>query len=80
MNDDYAFDNIISPMYLPCGGTAYWDDGSGCSHRCGDCMATVGSVGMPRACKHEMDKYDVVLPALGSKIYWDYNEGCEKTK
>lgn len=80
MLSDKLYYDIIAPLYLPCGGTAYWDEGSGCSHRCADCMATVGSIGMPRDCKHEMDKYEKVLPALGSKIYWDFNEGCEKTK
>lgn len=64
-------------LRLPCGGTAYFDHGSGCSHRCGTCMSTVGSVGMPRECKNEMDKYDKVLPALGSKIRWDFYLGRE---
>lgn len=64
-------------IYLPCGGVAEFDDGSGCSHRCMDCMATVGSIGMPRSCKDQLDKYEKVLPALGSRVKWDYREGCE---
>ena len=68
---------VTKPMYLPCGGVALFDEGSGCSHRCEDCMATVGSVGMPRSCKHEMDKYEKVLPALGSRVRWNYEVGQE---
>lgn len=63
-------------MILPCGGTAYFDYDSGCAHRC-ECGAVVGSVGMHRDCKSELDKYDKVLPALGSKIRWDFDKGCE---
>lgn len=71
------YQDIISPLHLPCGGVAYFDHGSGCSHRCADCMATVGSIGMPRECQHEIDKYEKVLPALGSKVRWDYTHGAE---
>lgn len=67
----------LKPLYLPCGGVAEFDEGAGYGHRCWDCMAVVGSIGMPRSCKHEMDKYEKVLPALGSKVKWDYNKGCE---
>ena len=65
-------------IHLPCGGEALFDDASGCGYRCLDCMAMVGSVGMPRACKSEMDKYDKVLPALGSRVTWNYKKGCEE--
>jgi hypothetical protein len=40
-------------------------------------MAVVGSIGMPRECKNEMYKYDIVLPALGSKVRWDFYKGQE---
>ena len=70
----------VDPLYLPCGGTAYFDHASGCAHRCENCMAVVGSIGMPRECKNEMDKYDLVLPALGSRIEWDYDKGCERER
>jgi hypothetical protein len=63
-------------LRLPCGGTAYFDEGSGCAHRC-KCGAVVGSVGMPRECKSALDKYNIVLPALGSKIRWDFYRGRE---
>jgi hypothetical protein len=63
-------------LRLPCGGTAYYDEGSGCAHRC-KCGAVVGSVSMPRECKSALDKYDIVLPALGSKIRWDFYRGRE---
>jgi hypothetical protein len=68
---------ITGHIYLPCGGEAEFDEGSGCSHRCMDCNATVGSIGMPRSCKEQIDKYEKVLPALGSKVKWDYRKGCE---
>ena len=66
-------------MKLPCGGTAYFDESSGIGYRCEDCMAVVGSVGMPGACRSEKDKYDKVLPALGSRVKWNYEKGCEET-
>lgn len=68
----------FDPIHLPCGGTAEFDEGAGYGHRCWTCMAVVGSIGMPRECKTEMDKYDIVLPALGSKITWNYDKGCEE--
>jgi hypothetical protein len=64
-------------MYLPCGGKAQFDESSGISYRCDTCMTVVGSIGMPRECKDEMDLYDKVLPALGSRVKWDYEKGCE---
>ncbi len=62
-------------QHLPCGGTAYFDESSGISYRC-ECGAVVGSIGMPRSCRSEMDKYDM-LKQLGSQVRWDYNKGCE---
>ena len=76
MEYELEFPDVPS-MHLPCGGTAHFDEGAGFGHRCEDCMAVVGSIGMPRSCRTEMDKYKVVLPALGSKVKWDYNKGCE---
>ena len=67
-------------IYLPCGGVARFDDGAGYGYRCEDCMAVVGSIGMPRSCKNEMHKYDIVLAKLGSKVTWDYETGCETIK
>lgn len=61
--------DVYGPMRLPCGGTAYFDDGSGCSHRC-ECGATVGSIGMPQHCKELMDAYKN-WEKLGGKG-WDY--------
>jgi len=70
--------NYDSPTYLhlPCGGVAEFDDDSGCSHRCLDCMATVGSMGMPRSCTNEMKKWDT-LKSLGGKG-WDYKTGGQE--
>lgn len=61
--------SLLDPMRLPCGGTAYWDESSGISYRC-ECGAVVGSIGMPKACQDEADKYEV-LKVLGGKG-WDY--------
>jgi hypothetical protein len=66
-------------MYLPCGGVAEFDHSSGISYRCEMCNAVVGSVGVPRACRDEIAKYDV-LKQLGSNVKWDYNKGCEVTE
>ncbi len=57
------------PMYLPCGGTAYFDVDSGISYRC-ECGAVVGSIGQPQRCKDESDKWRA-WEALGGKG-WDY--------
>ena len=62
--------DLIDPMRLPCGGTAYWDEDSGISYRCADCMAVVGSIGMPQACKDEAKKWDN-WQSIGGEG-WDY--------
>lgn len=69
----------MKPMHLPCGGEAHFDEGAGYGHRCWDCMAVVGSIGQPRSCKDEMDKYEI-LKKLGGRVSWDYNKGCEVSK
>lgn len=66
----------VASMYLPCGSTAEFDYGSGCSHRCTRCNATVGSVSTPKECKAAMDKYET-LRALGGNVQWDYITGKE---
>lgn len=65
--------NEFMPIFLPCGGVARFDHESGCSYRCTSCMATVGSMGQPRSCKDEADKYDN-WKKLGGKG-WDYAKG-----
>ena len=72
MSSEY---HLYDPMHLPCGGTAYWDEGSGISYRC-ECGAVVGSIGMPKSCKDEAKKYEN-WEKLGGKG-WDYFK--EKTK
>jgi hypothetical protein len=57
-------------MRLPCGGTAFFDQDSGISYRCIDCMAVVGSIGQPDRCKDEAQKWDN-WKSLGGKG-WDY--------
>lgn len=68
--------DVFPPMYLPCGGTAYFDHESGISYRCTDCMAVVGSIGQPQECKDEANKYDAWAKLGG--VNWDYNAGREK--
>jgi hypothetical protein len=60
----------LDPMKLPCGGTAYFDQESGISFRCWDCMAVVGSIGQPQECKDAAQKYEN-WEKLGGKG-WDY--------
>jgi len=67
--------DIFPPMQLPCGGTAYFDEGSGISYRCEDCMAVVGSIGQPQSCKEEAQKYEN-WETLGGKP-WDYFAGSK---
>ena len=56
MNSDTSY--IPPTTITPCGATAYFDEGSGIGYRCEECMAFIGSIGMPRECKDlmEMDK------------------------
>ena len=61
-------------LHLPCGGTAYFDEDSGISHRCADCGAVIGSMGQPQECANEAKKYEL-WRALGGKG-WDYLKGC----
>jgi hypothetical protein len=61
---------MTATMNLPCGGTAIFDHGSGCAYRCLDCMAVIGSIGQPRQCKEEAEKYRQ-WEELGGKG-WDY--------
>jgi hypothetical protein len=57
---------------LPCGGHAVFDHSSGCSYRCLDCLATIGSIGQPRSCKEQAEKYDRWKELGGAG--WDYTE------
>jgi hypothetical protein len=72
MNQEIEY-GLGKPMYLPCGGVAYFDTDSGISYRCETCFAVVGSMGQPRSCKEEAKKYDV-WKELGGQG-WDYNKG-----
>ena len=60
-------------LKLPCGGEAYFDEESGCSYRCLDCMATIGSIGQSQECKDAAQMYAnwETLGGLG----WDYKLG-----
>lgn len=60
-------------LLLPCGARAYFDEHSGISYRCEDCLAVVGSIGQPKHCKDEMKKWDA-WEALGGKG-WNYQKG-----
>jgi hypothetical protein len=60
-------------MYLPCGGEANFDHDSGISYRCEMCCAVIGSVGQPRSCRAEMDKWAAYEQA--GMWRWDYDQG-----
>jgi hypothetical protein len=49
---------LPEPIELLCGGIASFDYSNRISYRCHNCMAVVGSVGMPSECKqlYEMEK------------------------
>jgi hypothetical protein len=60
-NNDILFEENtknLPPMYLPCGGVAYFDVASGIAYRCELCGAVVGSIGQPQECKDEQQKWD----------------------
>lgn len=64
--------DLYSAMHLPCGATAYFDHGSGCSHRCDTCGATLGSISQPQHCKDEDAKYEAWEKIDGAG--WDYDK------
>lgn len=70
---EYNIEFNTRPMHLPCGGIAYFDEGSGIGYRCEHCMAVVGSIGMPKECKEAKQKYEN-WQKLGGKG-WDYHKG-----
>lgn len=57
----------MPPIRTECGHWASFDDGSGCSHRCNHCGATIGSIGMPSACKELYKMANVVNNLKGNK-------------
>lgn len=48
--DTNVFDKFPRYTELPCGSMAQYDEGAGYGYRCEDCLAVVGSIGMPRSC------------------------------
>lgn len=70
-----AFDGSPVPLYLflPCGTRATFDHDSGMSYRCDNCGAVVGSIGQPRECQQEAQKY-ANWQRLGGRG-WDYKKG-----
>ena len=74
MYSDRLRENEYPPMRLPCGGVAWLDpDSSTYGFRCEHCMSVVGSIGQPRDCKEEADKWEV-QKTLGGKG-WNYQQG-----
>ena len=65
-----------SDIRLPCNATAIWDSPSDMGYRCTTCYAMVGSIGQPRSCVDEADKYKM-MEILGGKG-WDYTKGKSK--
>lgn len=65
-------DRIPAKIISPCGGVALFDGDY--SYRCTSCFAVIGSIGQPRECVAEADKYDN-WKAMGGKG-WNYEKGC----
>ena len=63
-------------IYMPCGSEAYWDSASDMGYRCQSCFAMIGSIGQPRECKEESEKY-ATLERLGG-MGWDFETGRQK--
>lgn len=61
---------IPNHIFLPCGGVAFFDTGSGISYRCDHCGAVIGSIGMPKNCATELQKWDLI-EKLGGRG-WDF--------
>lgn len=60
-------------IYLPCNSRARWDSESDMGYRCESCFAMVGSIGQPRQCVEESNKYKVFEHLGGGK--WNYETG-----
>ena len=69
---------VTKPIYLPCGNKAVFDYESGIGHRCMHCTAIVGSMGQPRSCAEEIEKYEVAKK-LGMPG-WNYSTGTVMEK
>jgi len=65
-------------MSMPCGSVAEFDHGAGYGYRCHDCMAVIGSIGQPRSCKEEQEKYRNWAKVGGKD--WEYFPNDEKNK
>jgi len=73
-----AFDGSLTPLYQysPCGSRATFDHDSGMSYRCDTCFAVIGSIGQPRECVDEAQKFANWEKMGGTG--WDYDKGCAK--
>lgn len=67
---------MTNPIYLPCGGKAYFDIESSISYRCEHCLAVVGSTGQSKSCKDVAEKWEIVKTLGGNG--WDYEKGEPK--
>lgn len=63
----------FEPMYLPCGGTAFFDEDQKINNwRCSRCNAVVGSSAQSKDCIEQAKKYELMKVLGGSG--WDYNQ------
>ena len=60
-------EEFYKPIYMPCGGTAYFDHSSGISYRCDTCFAVLGSIGMPQECREIYRKMELLDVIAGKK-------------
>lgn len=62
---------------LPCGGIAHFDSSSGFCYRCETCMTVVGSIGQPKSCQDEAQKWKNWVSIGGQE--WDYTLETQST-
>lgn len=65
------------PLKMPCGGIAYYNSDSEFDYKCASCFAVIRSIGMPKLCKDEMDKWTMWETVAGKG--WDYIYGRPET-
>lgn len=60
ISDSSGHPDVPNRITTLCGSIAEFDESSGISYRCTECMAVIGSVGMPRECKEIYEMQEVI--------------------
>lgn len=66
----------LEPLYLPCGGMAFWDEDKLSGHRCTTCGQIIGSETQPKKCIDLLNQY-LLVASLGGKG-WDFSNPEDK--